>query len=194
MCDYITFESLEAKYRDIAKEDAINNYWKPDTIDPDVAVGQLIALERKLFRHNLSPRRSQSLHKRRQREMVLYERCTTEELEKFCADRSITLCNSVMTSTEIIKKALEHADHCATFRFLLHVPAELREEIYHHYFNSLIIDAIFPTGLPIFRASRQLHLEVLPLFSRGSTFTISIPLMSKDGILDFSTLHARVIK
>lgn len=87
----VPFTPLKAKYRDMAKLSIIRDYWKLDTIDPEVAVERLISLGNTSFKQELTHRRAQYLHKRQQREMVLYERCTITELKEFCANRGITL-------------------------------------------------------------------------------------------------------
>ena len=83
--------ALTENHRDVAKADIINNYWKLDAIDPALAVASLISLDPTTFENHLTYRRACVLHKRQQRQMVLYERCTIEELKLFCANRRITV-------------------------------------------------------------------------------------------------------
>lgn len=72
--------------------------------------------------------------------MLSYERLPLSELRKFTAQRALlTNTDTTLNSVKELKRLLEKADDDATFGRFSDLPPELRQIVFLHYFNSLVV-------------------------------------------------------
>lgn len=112
-----------------------------------------------------------SIYDRVNRKQLIYDRCSTEELQKFCFDRRLIKPKSALvrtTSSRRLQPALiillEKADADAQFR-LTDLPPELREWIYELYMAKVDpAELALSSTPPLLRASRLVRQESLPIW------------------------------
>lgn len=114
-------------------------------------------------------------YSRQQRGMLIYDRCTAEELRTFCTSRGLECPKKARTISQVAEfrktctDRLENLDDngCLFARFL-DLPPELRVRIYQWYKSSLVLNYIsgYRGGRPppITAVSRLVQTESLPVF------------------------------
>ena len=114
------------------------------------------------------------LYVRCQRGMLSYEGLSLHELQDLAAQRAVpTGTETTLHSREALMELLEKADNEATFERFSELPAELRQMVFSHYFNSLVVrETSYKHQPPITLVSRTLREESLPLFYERCNFTI----------------------
>ena len=114
------------------------------------------------------------LYVRCQRGMLSYEGLSLHELQDLAAQRAVpTGTETTLHSREALMELLEKADNEATFEGFSELPAELRQMVFSHYFNSLVVrETSYKHQPPITLVSRTLREESLPLFYERCNFTI----------------------
>ena len=102
---------------------------------------------------------------------VNYFTCTDEELQKFVVDRGMQDTARRTPNRKGLIKKLLNADKNPSFTLCLDLPAELRNQVYDFYTESLTTEPVHcPIDPPLARASRLLRAESLPIFYKTCTF------------------------
>jgi hypothetical protein len=160
-------------YEDVAN--GSNTYWKLDSG---------FALPHRRLRHRIrnmdlptlrkTPRsRLSELYIRLQRGLICYEGLPIRELRNFAAQRGLVVSTEAFKSFKALKVLLEKADDDTTFERFSDLPPELRQTVFRHYFDSLVVrKARYKQQPPITLVSRTLREESLPLFYERCRFTI----------------------
>lgn len=126
--------------------------------------------------------RELAVHSREQRNMLLYDRCTVDELQVFCTRRGLDI-PSMAARTVNQKTALriacttrleQHDDDGCTFEKLFDFPPEIRLRIYEWHRASLktppSLNSPLPVPPPITAVSRQVREETMPVFCGSLVF------------------------
>ncbi|GAB7330384.1 hypothetical protein MBLNU13_g02005t2 [Cladosporium sp. NU13] len=119
-----------------------NTYWELDSGTALSARSLRQHLSRKKFKPLIQTTkpRLRELYVRYQRGMLSYERLPLRELRKFTAQRALlTNTDTTLNSVKELKGLLEKADDDATFGRFSDLPPELRQIVFLHYFNSLVV-------------------------------------------------------
>lgn len=112
--------------------------------------------------------------RRRELQLLDYDRCSSKELATFIRDRQIPIfpvtahehANEANTQWPIRRraiKALEDADHALSFHRFLDLPSELRNLVYELHFQDFPHALEVPAKPPIARTSQFVQRESLPL-------------------------------
>jgi hypothetical protein len=152
-----------------------NTYWKLDSG---------VALPTRRLRKRISnmdfatlkkttKSRLRELYIRLQRGLLCYEGLPYRELRHFASQRALAVSTEATVSFKALKGLLEKADDDVTFERFSELPPELRQNVFLHYFDSLVVRKVrYKQQPPIALVSRKLREESLPLFYERCEFTI----------------------
>lgn len=108
---------------------------------------------------------------RKARGLTNYGQCLVNELKELIRARGIDIPVGCVRKEALIAE-LEKADNEVTFSKFLELPAELRNNVYEKYFESLGDLPLLPHQPPLLLAVRQLREEGLPKYYSHSTFAL----------------------
>lgn len=109
---------------------------------------------------------------RKARGLTNYGECLVKELRELIHARGIDIPKGCVRKEALIAE-LEKADNEVTFPKFLELPAELRNNVYEKYFESLGDLPLLPHQPPLLLVARQLREEAMPKYLSHSTFTLS---------------------
>ena len=99
------------------------------------------------FRKSSNIERLREQYTRVVRGLVVYDKCSVEELRSFCSNRGLPMTATASRGKAPLIQLLEEADEDVTFDKLFALSAELREMIYEFHFGSFdlsYINTVFP--------------------------------------------------
>ncbi|EME83962.1 uncharacterized protein MYCFIDRAFT_195148 [Pseudocercospora fijiensis CIRAD86] len=121
--------------------------------------------------------RVKAQYRRIQRGVLLYETCSSEELQVFCQQRGISLPRSSNRITRRARddliKILESADENITFHKYKNLPAELGLLVIEAYMSSVPSSNISATPPPICGVSRSLRHDSMIIFHQTLRLNLS---------------------
>lgn len=119
--------------------------------------------------HTTRPTLVKIMH-RAEKQLVCYDACTTQELQKFARARRLP----GSWKRSLLERRLKAADGEATFPRFLDLPAELRNRVYQMYVAEFPVEGLrTPAQPPITRCCRLLRQEALPVFYGSCTFVLN---------------------
>lgn len=117
-----------------------NDFWKLDSGEGRAGRQLLGLLESKRYLHesvkSVTSDRLRAQYVRYQRGLLSYEYISAGELRLFATQRGILPMAKERHTVPSLKAVLEQADYDATFDRFSDLPAEMRQHIFKHYFNS----------------------------------------------------------
>lgn len=108
---------------------------------------------------------------RKARGLTNYGECLVKELRELINARGIDIPKGCVRKEALIAE-LEKADNEVTFPKFLELPAELRNNVYEKYFESLGDLPLLPRQPPLLLVVRQIREEAMPKYHSHSTFTL----------------------
>ncbi|KAF7191930.1 hypothetical protein HII31_06740 [Pseudocercospora fuligena] len=167
------------------------NYWYLTLFDDKGSIQRRLQSAGVSYLKGLNLAGLQAVYTRYLRDLLDYNKCSNDELLKFCTDRGLLPVPDVEgkktkhKAKKVMIRHLEAADDTKTFDRLMSLPAELRVLIYEWYFRDLDLspeaqgrDAFgIPTVKsqpPLTKTCRVIREESLPIFYQESTFHIRL--------------------
>lgn len=114
--------------------------------------------------------RLKKMHDRLECGLLLYENCSTEELQSYCLARGIKMATKLSSDSEQLMRALERADNGVVFDKFLDLPPELRVRIYKHHVAFFAIGPSLSPP-PIAYTSKFVRHETIPVFFMYRSFS-----------------------
>ncbi|KAM0715358.1 hypothetical protein Q7P37_008856 [Cladosporium fusiforme] len=127
---------------------------------------------------------------RKERGLLIYEKCTIAELKGFIKSRRLQMPKGSFRKADLIT-ILEAADENPVFDKFASLPAELRDSIYAQYVDNLPPLPTLPHQPPLTLVSRQVRKESIPIFYSRATFAITI--CTNAGLLEVQTGFAPLL-
>ncbi|KAF7195847.1 hypothetical protein HII31_02864 [Pseudocercospora fuligena] len=114
------------------------DYWKLFEARTKAQACRLLNSKGAKYFKTISAAHAKHLHLRAQRDLLVYDKCTVEELQKFCTARNISYqvskSRSKKQNVKVLVARLEETDESMVLEKFLDLPPELRVLVYGHYF------------------------------------------------------------